>query len=282
MPARPTTCTIKVKGGPDEEHLVDVASYKNAATSGSAPIKIPPGTLLLRAELSADNPPASTPATPPSSPPVVPPFQAMHPAAASSGYSLLLGSGENLLKNPDFKVTKDATGISEVAGWKGVLPAGISQETGGPLPAGGFQSLEASNGMFGGNEIVSDRIALQPNTNYTFGCWMRLSGNIGFRYLDAAGKVLNPNQLIYGGNEGGWQWRSWLLKGNAQGMLRGETIPNQAAFVEIVFNPNQDCDVAGFSFQVIPDPGAFVPVPVPPNSGAKTTSAPAQKPATSP
>ena len=278
MPVRPTTCTIKVKGGPDEEHLVDVASYKNVATSGSAPIKIPPGTLLLRAELSTENPPAPAPATPPTGTPVVPSFQAMHPAATSAGYSLLLGSGENLLNNPDFKVTRNATGLSEVAGWKGVLPAGISQETGGPLPAGGFQTLEASNGMFGGAEIVSDRIALQPNTNYVFGCWMRLSGNIGFRYLDATGKVLNPNQFFYGGNEIGWLWRSWLLKSNAQGMPLGEAIPSQAAFVEIVFNPNQDCDVAGFSFRVFPSPGASAPVA--PIGGAKT--APAQKPAMSP
>jgi hypothetical protein len=107
---------------------------------------------------------------------------------------------------------------------------------------------------------------------------MHLQGSVGFRYLDASGKVLNPNQYLFGGNGDEWEWRSWLLKGNAQGPERGEMIPPQAAFVEVVLNPNQDCDVAGLSFRVLAAPAPPPPPPPPPAGQPAPAPTPAPKP----
>ena len=254
---RPTTYRIEVNGGPDEQHLTThLASYSNVATQGHAPLGIS-GTSEIRVVQAAliqtkpDVPPGSSPAPGPAHASSTSPLA---PEAVATGQLLLLDGPENLLKNPTFQAVKDASGKSELAGWSGVLSAGISQESGGPLPKGGYQSIEANNGMYGGSEITSDRIALLPNTTYVFGGWMRLVGSFGFRYLDASGKTLNPNQFVSGSNDGAWEWHSWLLKNDPREVRRGETIPAQAAFLEIVFRPSQDCDFAGLSLRVLRAP----------------------------
>jgi len=287
-PVRPTTYRIEINGGPDAQHVTNdvttlVASFPNVATQGNAAIKIPAGITVLQATLvgtKADAPAAPAPAIASgTNPPIGQPAAPNVPGAIASSHLLLLGAPENLLKNPGFEVTKDASGKSVLAGWNGLPPSGVSQQTGGPLPAGGYQSLEGGSGMFGStSEIVSDRIAIQPNTNYVFGCWMRLSGSIGFRYLDAAGKVLNPGQSLSGTNGDEWEWRSWLLKGNPQDSQRGENIPSQAVFVELVFNPNQDCDLAGLSFRVLAAPAPTPPPAKPPAGQPAPAPTPPAKP----
>jgi tetratricopeptide (TPR) repeat protein len=249
--SRPTSYRIEVSGGVDEQHLTHFESWDNVATRGSAPIKIPEGMQVIQASLirtKAEAPTATSSGTPPTPPQPV-------PALIATGQVLLLGGSENLLKNPDFEVSKDATGKKIIGGWHGLLSAGVSQGTAGPLPTEGYQSLESTSGNMGmGPDIVSDPIALQPNTNYVIGGWMRLSGNFGFRYADASGKVLNPNQNVSSSNDTEWQWREWVLQGDPRSPVGGESIPANAATVQIVIKPNQDSDFAGLSVRVWPAP----------------------------
>jgi tetratricopeptide (TPR) repeat protein len=239
--SRPTKYKIEVSAGPDDQHLVHLATFDNVATHGSAALKIPPGPGVIQAKLIV--------------PPEIPP--AATPAWALNGPILFLGGPENLLKNPDFQLSKDTSGLAMIDGWHGLLPASVSQESGGPLPSGGYQSLEMASGGFGAPpEITSERIPIQPGTDYVFSGWMRLSGNIGFRYFDAAGKTLNPNANITGANDTEWQWRSWLLKGDLQSTLPGEVIPPNAAFFQLILSPNQGLDCAGLSLRVWPVPTA--------------------------
>ncbi len=254
VPLRPTTYMLNVVGGPDEEHLTThVASYENVATHGSAPIKIPPGVQVLRAMLFAPKAAASTLATTPPTKDNIP------PAAVATAHVLFLGTSENFLKNPTFATTKDTGGKASVAGWSGLAVASITENTGGPLPSGVYQTLEGGNGN--GVEISSERIPLQPGMDYIFDAWMRAWINLGFRYFDADGKALNPNQFVYGNNEEEWQWHSWHLKGNAKRPGRGDTIPPKAAFLQIVFRINQDSDVAGLSLRLGSNPPAVAPAP---------------------
>ena len=249
VPVRPTDYKIEVSGGPDKLHLAHIASFENVSTRGSAAIKIPAGMQVVQAMLQRTKPVPLPPGSPTPSPAQVSPVSA--PAAV--GHVLPLGTGDNLLKNPDFIISRDPTGKAEIVGWKGLATDSVSHETGGPLPSGGYESLEVNNGNFGGAEIVSERISIQPNTDYVCGGWMRFSGNIQFRYLNADGKVLNNNESGYGGNEDDLRWRSWIFAAKVDGAPEGALVfPPGTAFMEIAFKPNQDCDLAGLAFRVQP------------------------------
>jgi hypothetical protein len=255
--SRPTSYRIDFSGGPDDQHLTHFLSKDNVATEGTMVLKTPPGVQVLQATLVQGKPGApATPAPAPAPGNPAPPVA----GADASGQLLLLGGAENLLKNADFQVTKDATGKASVVGWHGLMPSNVVQETGGPL--GTYQTLEAAMGSFGSaSDIQSDPIPLKPNTSYALGCWVRLAGNIGVRYLDASGKVLNPNQYLGGGNDEEWQWRTWLINGDSRSIATGEQVPPNAASFMIVMRINQDTDLAGFSVRVWP---ASSPAPNPP------------------
>jgi len=235
---RPTTCRIEVMGGPDDRNITTkLATYESVGTRAGAAIKIPEGVQVLQAKLIRTKVLSAAPGGTP--PPAT-------PTEIDAGHILPVGGPENLLKNPDFAVTKDANGKAEIVGWRGILPAGVAQETGGPLPSGRFQTLEASNGMTGGAEIISDRIALQPGTNYVLTGWMRSSVNLGWRLLDADGKVLTSNQFSGYRSENRWWWGTFTL-GAQTGRMGGTRIPPTAAFVEIMLKAGQDFGVAGLS-----------------------------------
>ena len=275
VPVRPTSYKIEIQAGPDEEHLTHLRFLENVSTSGNAGITIPPGPQVLRTMLfqtkpiaPAVTPPAPAPGPQPPAPPsgTNPPLGA--PAAAATAQIVFLGGSENLLKNPDFASSKDAGGKSSIVGWHGIPSAGIQDETGGPLPTGGYRTLEGSNGNAG--EICSDRIPLQPDTDYVFDGWMNSSVSLGFRYLDADGKVVNTQQVGVGGNDDQWHWGAWRLLGNPQARgSGGMRIPAKSAFLEIFFRPNSDMNFAGLSFRAWPPP-----VPVPPSGAAPTPAAP--------
>jgi predicted Zn-dependent protease len=256
---RATTLKIEVRAGPDEEHVTTpVATLENVALHGSAPIRIPPGMQVLQATLVRTKPlpvqPTATSASPSNSP----------PGPVAAGHLVLLGGPENLLKNPEFNVTRDATGKSVVDGWHGLIPANISQESGGPLPAGGYQAIEVNNGMFGSREITSDRIALQPDTNYVLSGWMSASTTLGIRCLDADGKVLNDDHFdVGGGGDGRWLWYGFTLGEHSGRRNGGSSIPPNTVFVEIFLKSNQDFNVANLSFRVWPTPSTAVPPTAP-------------------
>ena len=244
--SRATKYKLVIKGGADEQHLVQIAAWDNVATRGSRALKLPPGTQAIQASLIDAAVAAKAQKDEP------------QPVPTATGQVLLLGGPENLLKNPDFQVTKAPSGIMSVAGWHGVLPSAVSQEPGGPLSSAGYQTVDATNGNYNsGSEIFSDQIAVQPNTNYVVGGWMRLAGSLGFRYLDASGKVLNPpNQSVESGNGMEWQWRVWCLQGDPHAPVGGEVLPPNVAFVQLVIRPTQDCDFAGLSLRAWPAPAA--------------------------
>jgi thioredoxin-like negative regulator of GroEL len=255
----PTSYRIEISGGADEPHMTHFTSWDNVASRGSVTVSIPPGVQVIQATLIRTKPEPPGPVDPGTTPPPPEPV----PSAVATGQVILLGGPDNLLKNPNFQISKDASGKTTTDGWHGLISPGATQEKGGPMPDGTYQTLEAINGNFGqSSEVVSDKIPLQPNTNYVFSGWMRLSGNIAFRYTDASGKVLNPNQIVWGGNDTDWQWRAWVLQGNPHSPVGGETIPPNAAFVEISLRPNQDSDFAGLALREWPAP-TTAPAPAP-------------------
>jgi tetratricopeptide (TPR) repeat protein len=265
--AQPTSYRIEVNGGPDDAHVTTkIASYDNVNLRGSAPLKIPPGTQVLQAVLvrtkALSIPPPANPA------PV--------PEVVDTGHIIPLGGAENLLKNPEFKETKDTTGKPMIAGWHGIMPTNVSQETGGPLPTGSV-SIEINNGMFGMNaEIVADRIAIQPGTNYVLSGWARSQVNLGWRCLDADGKVLDTRQFGGSRNENRWWWAAYTLGEHTGRRIGGESIPAKTAFVEIFARPNQSFNLAGLSFRVWP---TVTPAPTPATPPpAPTTTHAAQPP----
>ena len=251
VPGAPTTYRIEVNGGPDASHVTTkIASYDNVKVRGSGPIKIPPGTQALEAVLVRTKPlPVQPPATPKAVPEVV-----------DTGHIIPLGGAENLLKNPDFKETKDATGKPMIAGWHGILPANVSPETGGPLPSGDARAIEVNNDMFGGgSEIVADRIAIQPDTSYVLSGWVRGSVAMGWRCFDADGNALDTRQFGGSRQENQWWWTATTLgerRGRHDG---GQPIPSKTAFIEIYFRPNQDFHVAGLSFRLWPTAAPVLP-----------------------
>jgi len=245
-PARHTTFFIRIKGGADQASETDLVTLKNVETPGSTIVKIPPGTRVLTAELGVVKPAANGSSASASAPTPA-------PTPTWIGNDVLLAGGENLLKNPDFQVSKNAAGQSVIDGWKYILPASVTREKGGPLPAGGYETVEATTGIFGGgSEITSDRIPIQPHSDYVFGGWLRLSGNVSLRYLDSTGAMVKSGQVMYGANDTDWQWRSWLLKGNPDEKQEGEVIPPSAAFVQVVMTLGQDSDFAGLSLRTWP------------------------------
>lgn len=274
---RPTTYKIEVSGGTDEEHLAHLASYENVATHGVAPIKIPPGVLVVQAKLIRTKPDAPVPLPPGApAPPPAPATPIALAAPVSIAQILLLGGSENLLENPDFKVSKDSSGKSGIAGWHGLTTAQVGQETGGPLPTGGYATLEGTYNN--SSEVSSDPIPLQSGATYVLSGWLRGDGNLGVRFLDADGKKLN--QSINGGGDADWQWCAWRLKDNPRWRGTGETIPPKAVSIQIVFRANQDCAVAGLSLRALPEPAADAPVvsrpaPVPPASAPSLAPKPA-------
>jgi hypothetical protein len=229
-----TTYRLEVSGGPDEEHLTHIASLDHVATQGHEVIKTPYGVAVVQASLARTTsgpPPAST-----------------DEANVATGHLLFVSGPENLLTNPGFKATKDATGATTVAGWRGVSSSGVTQETGGPLPSGGYQSVAITSSMSGAGEIVCDRIPVQPGAAYVFSGWVRTSLSLGIRYLDADGKMLSTNQFGLGGNnDDRWWWCAYKI-----GAREGRSIPGKAAFIELFLRPNQDFAVAGLSFEVWP------------------------------
>ncbi len=262
VPVRPTTNKIEISVGPDRQHLTVLTTLDKVATSGSTPIKIPSGTRVLQASLLLG---AKSPA-----PPVKPAPDAVPATAAplAVGHLMLVPSMENLLQNPDFKVTKDASGKAQIVGWRGLTTAGVSQEKGGPVPVLGYQSLDGGNNNYGNTaEITSDRIPLAPETSYVFGGWMRFAGSIKFRFYDAEGKSLNPNEVNYGTWDH-FQWRSWLFspRGNSSSRRTelgdSNSIPAKAVAMEIVLKPNQESDVADLSLRVLGE--AVAPAPAAP------------------
>ena len=240
-----TKWRLELAGGPDEAHLKTIASWPNVASQGSETVELPAGTRMVQASLvhAKAAPPASD-----ANAPIV-------------GHLLFVG-GANLIKNPDFTMAKDG-GLMTIPGWRGLPSSSVGRQEGGPLPTGGFTSLEASN-IGNGSEISSDRVAIQPGASYIFGAWVRSSLNLTARFLDANGKMIaNTGLNLTNNNEDCWAWSA--SKFGSDGDLN---IPNKAAFVEFVFRPNQDFGLAGISFQLWPDAAAAAPKPAPKSSGS--------------
>ena len=250
--SRPTTYKIEVSCGPDEGRLTRVATYTDVATRGSAPIKLPAGTQVLQATLIQTKLPVvpGQPALP------KPDLSKLAPAAL--GHRLILGAGENLLPNADFKVTPDASGTAAITDWLGIAPSDVEQDAGGPLLANGCQWIDVDETH--PHEIISARVPLQSNTDYIFSGWFNFSGTIAYRCFDASGVPVGGNTLD---NENGtdWLWRAWVFKGNATSHSAGEPLDPKAAFIDFVFRPNRDFRLAGISLKVRPAPPSLSPPP---------------------
>jgi tetratricopeptide (TPR) repeat protein len=240
LPVKPTEQTLVVQGGADENHLTTIASFPHVASRGTAPLKIPPGTAMLRAELVPKNG-ATVPA-------VAPAFGGAQRA------TVLVGTGDNLLLNPDLAVTKSADGVLALSGWDGLSPDSITVEKGGPWPDHTFRSLTFSDqGM---STVAGNRVAIQPGACYLFTGWLRSRGNAGLRFLDASGKVLETRFFGMSGDGQGWHHGSWLVGLTNNGVRSDGAIPAGAAFLQLTFQTNQKLDVAGLSLRSWPPPAA--------------------------
>ena len=144
QPGVPTTYRIEVNTGPDVDayHDEDRDVREREPERGSGAIKIPSGTQVLHGRNWCGR---SSPAGQ---------FRRRLPAAVPEnmvtwGMSSRSAAAENLLKNPDFKETKDAAGKPEIAGWHGgISPANVSRETSQSAAVGKRVAIEFNNTMF--------------------------------------------------------------------------------------------------------------------------------------
>jgi predicted Zn-dependent protease len=266
IPDMTTNDRLELEAGPDEARLAPLATFDQVAGRGHAPILIPKGTQVLRAQLLP-------PAAPDGSP----------QATLVTGPLLYVGTGDNLLPNPGFKVAPDADGKPTLAGWPGLLPSTAVPGDGGPLPKSGYATLMAVNRNFGPNPITSERIPLPAaGQDLIFSGWITSIGNFTFRFLDATGSQTTNNSLG-GFNSNDEDWRSVslrLVRGGRNQTNSVFPIPTWATSMQIIIQDNGNFKAAGLSLRRLakpeeaPPPPPPAPVPVQPTSSAANPVAP--------
>ena len=242
--ARPTRQTLIVQAGSDN-HFTTIATLPQVATRGLAPLKIPAGTSMIRAILL---PVSCTPEAKAS-------LLLLDSSVPTGPRRALVGAGPNLLKNPDFAVTKSAAGLPEVTGWNGVWPDSIMPAKGSPAPDHAYRSV-ALGGQGGMTTVASDRIAVQPGSTYLVTGILRGSANVGVRYLSSDGKQISENNFGGGNNDNAWRLLSWTVGQSTGGVNPVTSFPANTAFLELTFQAGQNWDVAGLSVHAWPPPPA--------------------------
>ncbi len=126
-------------------------------------------------------------------------------------------------------------------GWTGIPPLAYAWEKGGPTGEG-FLRIEGDRQEQ--EELVADRIPINPKKNYAVGCWFRYfqnysSSRVGWRVYDAKGNKVSEYSA-----DGNFQGDRWNL-GIARLGRNSSSLPSNAAWLEPYIQFGGRCDLQG-------------------------------------